>query len=161
MGKLVINHNLVTPEKAEALVSLCPFGAISYENGKLDISSGCKMCKMCVRKGQGLVDFLEEKQEIDKSLWKGICVYADCDRGRIHRVTFELLGKAKELGETAKLNLDNVSEEENKKRIYAEIGKRYVLENPVAEEGYADLYAQLEEIEARIAANKARLEELK
>ena len=51
--------------------------------------------------------------------------------------------------------------EENKKRIYAEIGKRYVLENPVAEEGYADLYAQLEEIEARIAANKARLDELK
>ena len=71
------------------------------------------------------------------------------------------IGKAKELGETAKLNLDNVSEEENKKRIYAEIGKRYVLENPVAEEGYADLYAQLEEIEARIAANKARLDELK
>ena len=76
-------------------------------------------------------------------------------------LTYVGLGKAKELGETAKLNLDNVSEEENKKRIYAEIGKRYVLENPVAEEGFADLYAQLEEIEARIAANKARLEELK
>ena len=76
-------------------------------------------------------------------------------------LTYVGLGKAKELGEPAKLNLDNVSEEENKKRIYAEIGKRYVLENPVAEEGYADLYKQLEEIEARIAANKARLEELK
>ena len=76
-------------------------------------------------------------------------------------LTYVGLGKAKELGETAKLNLDNVSEEENKKRIYAEIGKRYVLENPVAEEGYADLYAQLEEIEARITANKARLDELK
>ena len=76
-------------------------------------------------------------------------------------LTYVGLGKAKELGETAKLNLDNVSEEENKKRIYAEIGKRYVLENPEAEEGYADLYAQLEEIEARIAAYKARLEELK
>ena len=71
------------------------------------------------------------------------------------------IGKAKELGQSAKLNLDNVSEEENKKRIYAEIGKRYVLENPVAEEGFEDLYRQLEEIEARIAANKARLEELK
>ena len=71
------------------------------------------------------------------------------------------IGKAKELGQTAKLNLDNVSEEENKKRIYAEIGKRYVLENPVAEEGFEDLYRQLEEIEARIAANKAKLEELK
>ena len=97
MGKLVINHSLVTPEKAEALVELCPFGAISWEDGKLDISSGCKMCKMCVRKGGGLVDFVEEKQEIDKSAWTGICVYADCSGGRIHRVTFELLGKAREL----------------------------------------------------------------
>ena len=97
MGKLVINHNLVTAEKAEALVSLCPFGAISYENGKVDISSGCKMCKMCVRKGQGLVDFVEEVKQIDKSAWKGICVYADCSGGKIHRVTFELCGKAREL----------------------------------------------------------------
>ena len=99
MGKLVINHNLVTPEKAEALVSLCPFGAILYEDGKLDISSGCKMCKMCVRKGQGLVDFVEETKEIDKSQWKGICVYADCTDGKIHRVTFELCGKARELAQ--------------------------------------------------------------
>ena len=97
MGKLVINHNQVTPENAEALVSLCPFGAITYADGKLDISSGCKMCKMCVRKGQGLVDFVEETKEIDKSAWKGICVYADCTGGNIHRVTFELCGKAKEL----------------------------------------------------------------
>ena len=97
MGKLVINRNLVTPEKAEALMQLCPFGAISYENEKLDISSGCKMCKMCVRKGQGLVEFVEETKEIDKNLWKGICVYADCTGGTIHRVTFELCGKAKEL----------------------------------------------------------------
>ena len=97
MGKLVINHNLVTAEKAKALVSLCPFGAISYENGKVDISSGCKMCKMCVRKGQGLVDFVEEVKQIDKSAWKGICVYADCSGGKIHRVTFELCGKAREL----------------------------------------------------------------
>ena len=99
MGKLVINHNLVTPEKAEALVSLCPFGALSYEDGKLDISSGCKMCKMCVRKGGGLVEFIEEKTKIDKNLWRGICVYADCTDGKIHRVTFELIGKARELAQ--------------------------------------------------------------
>ena len=97
MGKLVINSQLVTPEKAAALVEVCPFNAISYENGTLEISSGCKMCKMCVRKGQGLVDYVEEAKEIDKSLWKGICVYADCSGGKIHRVTFELCGKAREL----------------------------------------------------------------
>ena len=97
MGKLLIKHNLVTPEKAEALVKLCPFGAISYSGGKLDISAACKMCKMCVRKGQGLVEYQEETSEIDKSLWKGIAVYADCTGGQLHRVTFELIGKAKEL----------------------------------------------------------------
>lgn len=98
MGKLVINHNLVTPEKAEALVKVCPFNAITYEGGKLDITSACKMCKMCVRKGGGLVDFVEETtNEIDKSEWKGVCVYADCTGGKIHRVTYELCGKAKEL----------------------------------------------------------------
>ena len=99
MGKLIIKQELVTPEKAEKLVFLCPFGAISWENNKLDISSGCKMCKMCVRKGEGLVEFREDTKEIDKSLWKGICVYADCSGGRIHRVTFELLGKARELAQ--------------------------------------------------------------
>ncbi|MBQ7292735.1 MAG: electron transfer flavoprotein subunit alpha/FixB family protein [Clostridia bacterium] len=98
MGKLVVNHNLVTPEKAEALVKICPFNAITYEGGKIDITSACKMCKMCVRKGGGLVDFVEETtNEIDKSEWKGICVYADCTGGKIHRVTYELCGKAKEL----------------------------------------------------------------
>ena len=97
MGKLIIHHDRITPEIAENLIQLCPFGAISYENGKLDISSGCKLCKMCVRKGQGTVEFREETKEIDKSLWKGICVYADCDRGKLHRVTFELCGKAREL----------------------------------------------------------------
>ena len=99
MGKLIINHHLVTPEKAEALVSVCPFNAISYVNSTLDISSGCKMCKMCVRKGYGLVDFVEEAKDIDKSQWRGICVYADCTGGSIHRVTFELCGKARELAQ--------------------------------------------------------------
>ena len=97
MGKLVIHQHLVTPEKAQELIGLCPFDAISYEDGKLDISSGCKLCKMCVRKGGGVVEYEEDAVTLDKSLWKGICVYADCSGGRLHRVTFELCGKAKEL----------------------------------------------------------------
>jgi len=97
MGKLVIQHQLINKENAKTLVDICPFGAISYDNGKLDISSGCKMCKMCVRKGGGLVEYEEEVKSIDKSLWRGVTVYADCTGGRIHRVTFELIGKAKEL----------------------------------------------------------------
>ncbi len=98
MGQLVVNKSKVTPEGAQSLVKICPFGAISYDGNEVAISSACKMCKLCVRKGNGLVDFVEEeKPQIDKSLWKGVCVFANCNGDNIHRVTFELCGKAKEL----------------------------------------------------------------
>lgn len=98
MGKLIINQKMVTAENAEKLVSLCPFGAISYNGSDLDISSACKMCKMCVKKGDGVIEYAEEvKASVDKSLWRGICVYVDHCGGKIHRVTYELCGKAREL----------------------------------------------------------------
>ncbi len=98
MGKLIVHQNLVTREKAEALVKLCPFNAISYNGGALDISSACKMCKMCVRKGEGVVTYEEDAAPlVDKSLYTGILVYADASGGKIHRVTYELCGKAREL----------------------------------------------------------------
>ena len=98
MGKLVVHQNLVTKENAPEIQALCPFGAITYENDQLDISSACKMCKLCVKKSGGVVTYEEEtKKSVDKSLWTGICVYVDHMEGTIHRVTYELLGKAKEL----------------------------------------------------------------
>lgn len=89
---------MITDELAAKLVKVCPFGAISNEGGKLSISSACKMCKLCVRNGGGAVEFSEDEvKSVDKSLWQGICVYADCQGGVIHRVTYELCGKAREL----------------------------------------------------------------
>ena len=101
MGNLKINNNMVNEENAERIVSLCPFNAISYQDGKLDISSACKMCKLCVKKSDGIITYEEEvKSQVDKDVWKGICVYVDHSAGKIHRVTYELLGKANELSKT-------------------------------------------------------------
>ena len=98
MSKLVVNQKAVTPENAETIVKICPFGAISYVGGTLEISSACKMCKLCARKSGGVIEYVEEAVEtLDKSLWRGVCVYANCTGGRIHRVTYELCGKAKQL----------------------------------------------------------------
>jgi electron transfer flavoprotein alpha subunit len=97
MGKLIINHNRITPESAQTLMEICPFHAISYENGVVDISAACKMCKLCVKKSKGLVEFQEDAAQVDKSQWTGICVYADCSNGHLHGVTLELCGKALEL----------------------------------------------------------------
>ena len=76
-------------------------------------------------------------------------------------LTLAGLGKARDLGQSAKLNLDNVSEEENKKKIFVEIAKRFIAENHTPPAGYETYYRQLEEIDARIEANKARLNQLK
>ena len=80
---------------------------------------------------------------------------------RARDLTLAGLGKAKDLGESAKLNLDNVSEEENRKKIWAEIGKRFMEANPVPPEGYEELYRQMEETDARIEAIKERLGKLR
>jgi len=103
MGTLKINQNLVTAQNAAELEKVCPFGAISYAGGKLDISSACKMCKMCVKKSGGVIEYAEEETVgVDKSLWKGVCVYVDHYGDKIHRVTNELLGKARELATVTK-----------------------------------------------------------
>ena len=96
---LKINHEKVNEDNARTLVELCPFKAISYNDGKLDISAACRVCKMCVNKGPaGVITFEEEKvEEINKDEYRGICVYADYNCGSIHNVTFELIGKARQL----------------------------------------------------------------
>lgn len=76
-------------------------------------------------------------------------------------LTLAGLGKAKDLGESAKLNLENTAEEEGKKKIYAEIGKFFVASNPAAPEGYEKWYQQLAEADSRIESNNARLAQLK
>lgn len=99
MGKLLIHQEKLTKEYIKQLVDICPFGAMEERNGKLETNAGCKMCKLCVKKGpSGIVEFVEgEKKSIDKSKWVGVTVYVDHVEGKIHPVTFELIGKAKEL----------------------------------------------------------------
>ena len=96
---LVIHQEAIDAAKAESLVKLCPFGAISYDEGKLAISSVCKMCKLCVKKGpQGAVTFEEEAAPVcDKAAWNGVAVFAEQHGGKVHPVSPELVGKAREL----------------------------------------------------------------
>lgn len=100
MGKLVIDASKVNAQTAAQLVALCPFSAITYNGETLDISAACKMCRLCVRKGPaGVVQYIEDTQApaVDKSKWQGVAVLADATGGTLHPVSFELLGKAKEL----------------------------------------------------------------
>ena len=80
-------------------IKLCPFNAIEYVDGHLSINAACKMCNICIKKGpKGAFEFIEDPViAIDKSAWKGITVYVDYNDGKIHPVTYELIGKALEM----------------------------------------------------------------
>ena len=102
MARLEIDqrqYSLLSPDKKENLFKLCPFSALEELDGKLSINAGCKMCRLCVKKGGGIVQYVEdvERPKVDKSLWRGIAVVAEVADGRIHPVAFELLGKAREM----------------------------------------------------------------
>ena len=97
MSYIKINQEKAT-DKA-ALQALCPFAAIEDKDGKLEISAGCRMCRLCVKRGGGVFEFVDDSAPgVDKSKWRGIAVVAEIDAdGELHPVSLELLGKAREL----------------------------------------------------------------
>lgn len=79
-------------------IDACPFDAITLEEGGPRIGMGCRVCRVCIKRcPQGAISLVETKREIDKGAWQGILVYAQYTNGEIHPVTYELIGKAREL----------------------------------------------------------------
>jgi len=93
---------LIHQEKAgnpQKLIELCPFNAIEFADGKLSINSGCRMCRICIKKGpEGVFEYVEDSRKgVNKAEWQGIAVFVEHNLGKVHPVTFELIGKAFEL----------------------------------------------------------------
>jgi len=99
MARIEIHPELAADK--DALLKLCPFGAIELDGGTLAINAACRMCRICIKKGGGVFEFIEDAAPgIDKSQWNGIAVLAEIDDGHhLHPVTLELLGKARELAD--------------------------------------------------------------
>jgi len=99
MSKLIIHQDKIT--NIEEFISVCPFGALENNAGKVSVNGACKMCGLCIKKGpSGAAELVQEQQPaVDKSLWNGIAVYVDHVNGNIHPVTYELIGKARELAD--------------------------------------------------------------
>ncbi|MCI6100198.1 MAG: electron transfer flavoprotein subunit alpha [Selenomonas sp.] len=100
MAKLVVHQDKI--DDVQAFIKICPFGAMVEKDGKVELTAACRMCRLCVKKGpKGAMEYVEDEKKptVDKSKWRGIAVYVDHVEGRIHPVTYELLGKARELAE--------------------------------------------------------------
>ena len=99
MGYIKVNQDKLNKEIVEELINICPFNAFDYEDNVLSINAACKVCKICSKKGPARVcEFIEEKKVlIDKTIYKGITVYIEQRFNVAHGVSWELIGKAKEL----------------------------------------------------------------
>ncbi|QSH42138.1 electron transfer flavoprotein subunit alpha/FixB family protein [Lentisphaerota bacterium ZTH] len=99
MAAILINQELV--KDPVQIIKVCPFGAVEQTGDGLQLTAACKMCRICVKKYPEVFTYVEtEKQPgVDKTKWNGVAVYVDHLDGKIHPVTFELLGKARQLAE--------------------------------------------------------------
>lgn len=97
MGILSVNREKCN--LCSICVNVCPFGAIEVKNEKVEINAACKVCKICLKKcpNTAITIIDEQRRQIDKSEWKGIMVFVEQMESEIHPVTFELIGKARQL----------------------------------------------------------------
>ena len=104
MAYIKVNQDKVSPEIAKKLIDICPFNAFDYTDAYLSINASCKICRVCVKKGpEGVCEFVETKKyKINQSDYKGIAVYVEIHNQKAHHVSWELIGKAKELSEKTK-----------------------------------------------------------
>lgn len=85
---------------------LCPFNAIEMKDGVPEINSACKMCGICIKNcpEKALYRLETRAKSVNKSEWKDILVFAETSNGKLHPVTMELIGKAKELAKKLNYN---------------------------------------------------------
>jgi len=147
MSYIKIHQDRITDKAAAA--ALCPFGAIGANAaGELEIGAGCRMCRLCIKKGGGAFEFVDDASPgVDKSKWRGVAVVAEIDpSGALHPVGLELLGKARELA--AKIDhpvmavaIGARTSEAVEKLLAYGADEVYVYEDPALEHFKIDPYA--------------------
>ena len=78
-------------------VSVCPFGAIEIHDGKAVITEACRVCVQCVDVCPEEAIILREVEAVESKESKGVMVFCEMSQGILHKVSYELLGKAQEL----------------------------------------------------------------
>ncbi len=84
-------------------VKACPFGAIEMKHKKAVIElTKCTLCGACVQvcKFKAIeINKKEQKSAVDFSAYKDVWVFAEQKKGLVQSISFELLGKGRELAD--------------------------------------------------------------
>ena len=131
----------------EQCVTACPFGAIDMVDGVAVINEACRACGECVDACPVSV-IIMSTAEAKVIEGKGVMVYAEMSNGSLHKVSFELLGKARELA--AQLNepvyavlVDSGVENAAKELVARGADKVFVYDDPDLAQFRDDPYSDL------------------
>lgn len=81
-------------------VKACPFGAIKIINQIAVIGDECTLCGACVQVCNACAIEIERKEkDIDFSRFKDIWVFVEIKDNKVRKVTYELLGKARQIAD--------------------------------------------------------------
>ncbi|MFA5069521.1 MAG: electron transfer flavoprotein subunit alpha [Candidatus Omnitrophota bacterium] len=129
----------------------CPFGAISLagKTAVIDLDK-CNLCGACVDacKFKAIVLQKEKKPAGDISAYKGVWVVAEQYRGVIQSVSFELLGKGRELADKLGAELcavlmgDDISHGSSE-LFHRGAGKVYVVDSPKLKHYQSEPYSKV------------------
>ena len=90
-------------------VDVCPFGAITVENefARIDIAK-CNLCGACVDACDfDAIEVIEKKTRVvhDLGAYRDVWIVAEQHEGKIHPVTYELLGEGRKLADDLDMDL--------------------------------------------------------
>ena len=145
-----INIDLEKCVGCGACESACPFGAISVKDGKAVVDGEkCRFCGSCVEACPVKAITMQKdevKDAVDKSLYKGVWVYAEQRHGEISSVVYELLNKGSELAKTLNVPLSAILIGSNisakaQDLINRGADKVYVYDDPILAEFQDDPYS--------------------
>ena len=132
----------------EACVTVCPFGAIEIKDGRAYITEACRVCGQCVDACPENAIIIKEAEATDLSEYKGVMIFAQQRKSEVHPVSYELLGKGKELADTLNEPLYAVIIGNGVKKGAEQLKARgadrvYVYDDPVLEDFRDDPYTDI------------------
>jgi len=136
-----------------ACFNACPFGAIELRDKLAIIKDNCTLCGACVDVCQFKAIVLYKNEPSISSAYspteaKGIWVFAEQEEGNIHSVTYELLGKGRELAdklqtELCAILLGNKINNGTEELIWRGADKVYLVDNEELSRYRSDVYTNV------------------
>ncbi|MBF0494804.1 MAG: electron transfer flavoprotein subunit alpha [Candidatus Omnitrophica bacterium] len=132
-------------------VKSCPFGAITMQNKKAVVEiSKCNLCGACVTscKFSAIVITKKEEAKKDFSAYKDVWVFAEQKKNEIQSISYELLGKGRELADKLGSHLCAVLlgekiEDKCQELIKRGADKVYLVEAPELKDYQDDPYTKV------------------